>query len=404
MEIEAIKGLFDEHFARIDKLVNERLEAFETAPAVKSAGYVSPDGGTADKSVKSFADFLTAIQRNDTRRLNGVYKSGWQVLEGEGDDGLKSLNGSSGPSGGYAVPVEYETEIQKLAAQMGFIEDLAFKVNMNSETKMIPMLKQDGTPTSSGEGASGYFGGMYFSMTPEANTIEERSPQFEMMEVRARKLAGLTVSSNELRQDAPQIERELQMLFAEGLAAAKQYLFLVGNGAGKPLGMLNAANPSRLLHDRKASGDAIEIEDVTGLISKMVPSLAGNAIFLAHPYAVDYLMRISLTTNGDPAFQPATNTPEGSPLLGTLVGRKVYASEYLAVPGSAGDLALVAPRAYAVATRSGITIAGSEHAYFATDQYAWRVTTRIDGQPRVKGTIKLADGSASEVSPFVVLN
>jgi HK97 family phage major capsid protein len=75
----------------------------------------------------------------------------------------------------------------------------------------------------------------------------------------------------------------------------------------------------------------------------------------------------------------------------------------MSVPGTAGDLALVAPNAYAVGTRSGILIAGSEHAYFTSDQYAWRITTRIDGQPRIDSTVKLNDGSNNPVSAFVRL-
>lgn len=383
-----------------DAAINARLQAFEESPALKRAGFVSPDGGKADPEVNNFVDFLKAVQRRDTARLAAVYKTGWQVY---GGDAVKGLTEGSGPAGGYAVPVAYETEIQKIEATMAFFEPLAYPVRMQSEIHKVPMLQQTANPSSSGVGASGFFGGMYFTLDPEAGTIANRQPAFDMIGLEARKLAGLTVSSNELREDAPQVERELMTLFAEGLAAAKQYLFLHHNGVGGPLGALNAANPARLAHTRKASGNDIETEDITGMMSKMIPSLAGSAVWICHPYAIDDLMQLQLVVNGDPAFVPAT-APAGSPLLGTLVGKPVYADEYAAVLGTAGDLAYVAPRAYAVGTRSGLLISGSEHAYFTSDQYAWRVTTRIDGQPRLKGTVKLADGSNSEVSAFIVLN
>jgi HK97 family phage major capsid protein len=381
-----------------DAAINTRLKAFEEAPALKSSGFVTMDGGKADEAIKSFADFALAIQRNDRTRLTHVYKSIWTDMAG------KSLGEASGPSGGFAVPVEYETQISKLVALQSFVEALCFPVPMMAETKKIPMLKQTDNPTANGEGASGYFGGMYFNLEGEGAAIDEREPEFAMMELRARKGVGLTVASNELRDDAPTIEAELMMLFAEGVAAFKQYLFLLGNGTGKPLGMLNAANPARLLVNRKASGNNIEIADVAGLISKMIPSLAGNAVFACHPFAVEDLMQLSLVTNGDPAFIPASGQVEGSPMLGTLIGKPVYSSEHMALPGTAGDLALIAPRAYAVGNRRGMVIAGSEHYKFNTDQYTWRVTTRFDGQPRIDGTVKLADGSNSQVSAFCVLN
>lgn len=404
-QFKAYLGAVDERLAavetRINTSINDRLKAFEDSPALKSAGFVTMDGGTKDKEIKNFVDFLKAVQRRDDRRLGTIYGSRWTEY---GGDEVKALGEGSGPAGGYAVPIVYQTEIDKIAAMLAFFEALAYQVAMSSEVVKRPMLNQTDNPTSSGVGASGFYGGMYFTLDAENTTLTNRQPSFKLYTLQARKLTGLTTSSNELREDAPGVEKELMMIFAEGLAAAKQYLFLHHNGVGGPLGALSAANPSRLLHTRKSSGNDIEISDVTGLMSKMVPSLHGNAIFVCHPYAIDNLMQLSLVTNGDPAFSPASNAQPGSPLMGSLVGKPVYADEFMAVPGTAGDLAFVAPNAYAIGTRTGILIAGSEHAYFTSDQYAWRITTRIDGQPRIDSTIKLADGSNSEVSPSVVLS
>jgi len=399
--VDAIKGLLDTHFERISSMVNDRLKAFEDAPALKSAGFVSPDGGKADPEVKNFVDFLIACQRRDNKRLKSVYGTGWQDYSGEA---IKALSEGSGAAGGYAVPVTYDREISRIAALMAFFEDQAYKVTMAADQHKFPMLNQTDNPTTSGVGGSGFFGGMYFTMDAESATLTERAPNFKQGTLQARKLAGLTAISNELRADAPAVEQELLQIFAEGLAASKQFLYLHGTGVGMPLGALHAANPARLTATRKSSGNDIEINDITKLMSLMIPSLFGSAVFVAHPLALDNLMQLSLVTNGDPAFSPASNAAPGSPLIGSLVGKPVYADEYMSPPGTAGDLAFVAPKAYAVGQRSGILIAGSEHAYFTSDQYAWRVTTRIDGQPRVDGTIKLADGSNTATSAFVVLS
>lgn len=408
MEMTELKGLLDAQTAAFmaalddrDKAINDRLKAFEESPALKSAGWITPDGGSADPQIQNFADFLKAVQRRDDKRLQTVYKTGWQEY---GGGAIKALGEGTGAGGGYAVPTTYETEISRIAALMAFFEALAYPVRMAGDIHKVPMLNQTDNPTTSGVGGSGFFGGMYFTLDAEGGTIANRQPSFKLLTLEARKLSGLTVSSNELRTDAPQVEQELLQLFAEGLAAAKQYLFLHHNGVGGPLGALHSANPARLAHTRKSSGNDIEINDVTGLMSKMVPSLFGSAVFVCHPLALDNLMQLSLVTNGDPAFSPTSNAAPGSPLIGSLVGKPVYADEYMSPPGTAGDLAFVAPRAYAVGTRTGILVSGSEHAYFASDQYAWRVTTRIDGQPRIDSTIKLADGSNTAVSPFVVLN
>ncbi len=398
--IDALKGLLDGHFDRISTMVNDRLKAFEDAPALKSAGFVTPDGGAADPGVKNFVDYLVAVQRKDNKRLKTVYGTGWQEYS---ENAVKALSEGTGSAGGYAVPVEYERTISSIAALMAFFEPLAYQVPMGSDIHKAPMLNQTDNVTTSGVGSSGYYGGMYFSLSAEAATIAERSPTFKMLTLEARKLTGLTVSSNELRSDAPAIETELLQLFAQGLATSKQALFLHYGGVGGPLGALNTANPALMGVTRLAGTNDIDAADISGLLARMIPSLFGNAVFVCHPYALGNIMQLQLVTNGDPLFVPSANAQPGSPLLGSLAGKPLYADEFMALPGTAGDLALVAPNAYAVGTRSGILIAGSEHAYFTTDQYAWRVTTRIDGQPRIDSTIKLADGSNSPVSAFVRL-
>ena len=360
-----------------DEAINARLKAFEDAPALKSSGFVTQDGGKADPEIKNFVDYLKAVQRRDHQRLRTVYQTGWQEYSG---DAVKALGEASGPAGGFAVPVVYETEIQKIEATIAFFEALAFPVRMSSEIHKFTMLKQTSNPTTTGEGASGWFGGMYFNMEQEGSTIDNRQPTFEMMELRARKLAGLTVSSNELREDAPQVERELLMLFAEGLATAKQYLFLHHNGVGGPLGALNAANPARLLVTRKGSGNNIETADVAGLISKMIPSLMGNSVFVCHPFAVEDLMQLSLVTNGDPAFVPANGAP-GSPLLGTLIGKPVSANEFMATPGTAGVADIRVLRTSTAGTGGGTVNA---RAFDATDTSPYAGVCQTD--PTSRGT------------------
>ena len=411
IDMDALKTLFGEMLdtklavalEKNSEALNDRLKAIENSPALKTAGYISDGTHIGDKEVKSFGDFALCIRRGNAKRLRAHYKSTYADVDTDGE--FKALNEESGGTGGYTVPIEFEPQISKIAGQMAIIEPLAFPVPMSSVEKKIPMLKQTENATSSGVGSSGFFGGMYFTLSTEGAVIDEREPEFAMMTLHARKLAGLTIASNELREDSATIESELLGIFGEGMALAKDYLHLLGNGVGQPIGMLSAVNPARKIVGRVASGAVIEIADVTALMANMIPSLFGSGIFLCHPTAIQYLMTLQLVTNGDAAFVASANAPEGSPLIGRLINRPVYASEFMAVPSSSasGDLAFVAPRAYAVGTRRGILIAGSEHYRFNRDQYTWRITSRGDGQPRLDGTVKLHDGANTEVSAFVVL-
>lgn len=373
--------------------VEARLKVFEDAPALKSAGYISMDGGSADATIKSFADWLLAVKRNDVKRLTTVYGS---IKDAGTGVEIKDLSGASGASGGYLVPVEYEKELARVAALQAIVEPRARAIPMGSSTKMVPMLKQTANPSAL-PGSSAFFGGLTFSWNPEgADIVNDKSdPQFEMIEFIARKLTGMTVSSMELTEDAPTLESELVQLFGEGLASAKDYFHLRGDGVGKPLGILNS--PAKYLLARKASGNAVEIEDVGAMMARLIPSGMANAVWVAHPLIISDLIQLKI---GDtPVFQPDA---KGS-VAGTLLGRPLAFSEYVSAPGTTGDLALCDFRFYGVGTRRGITIASSEHARFTQDQLVWKITYRGDGQPLLSSTIKLADGANTEVSPFVVL-
>lgn len=409
MDLDALKAAMGELFSKQtealeakmqarDAAIEARLKAFEDAPALKSSGHISMDGGSADKHVKSFADWLLAVKRGDTKRLTTVYKSAWTVFQGDGPAmEVKDLSGGSGPAGGYLVPVEYEPELVRISAEAAIVEPRARKITMGGSTKMVPMLKQTANP-STADGGSAFFGGLVFYWNPEGADIsaDKTDPAWEMVELIARKLTGLTVSSNELIEDAPSLEAELKQLFGEGLAHAKDFFYLRGNGVGKPLGVLNA--PARYQLTRKASGNNVEMEDVSGLMARMLPGSMKSAVWVAHPLNLADIIQLKI---GDtPIFTPNAV----GPIAGTLLGRPIAFSEYVPAPGSAGDFGFYDFMCYAVGMRRGITIASSEHARFDEDQTTWRVTYRGDGQPLFDGTVKLADGSNTEVSPFVVLN
>jgi HK97 family phage major capsid protein len=377
------------------KSIDERLKAIEDSPAVKSAGYVSMDGGENDKHVKSFGDWLLAVKRRDTRRLERVYKSAWQDGGGEGAS-TKDLGEGSGASGGYLVPVEYEPMLEKIAVEAAIVEPRARQIRMSSATKLVPMLKQTSNPGAN-QGDSAFFGGVSFVWNAEGADIsnDKSDPVFDMVEFIARKLTGLTVASNEIVEDASSLETDLLRLFGEGLAHARDFFYLRGNGVGRPLGILNS--PARYTVSRKSSGNDIEIEDIGDMLSRLTPMSIRNAVWVANPLAIADI--ITLKIGDSPVWQPDARVEVG----GTLMGRPLLFSEYLPAVGSAGDLILCDFQYYGVATRRGIVIASSEHARFDTDQVTWRVTYRGDGKPLLDSTVKLADGSTTEVSPFVVL-
>jgi HK97 family phage major capsid protein len=95
---------------------------------------------------------------------------------------------------------------------------------------------------------------------------------------------------------------------------------------------------------------------------------------------------------------PLVDGPEG-----TLLGRPVYKSQHAAAFSSKGDILLIAPYWYRTITKAeAMEAATSMHLYFDAGATAYRVTFRVDGQPKISAPVAQAKGS-NTLSPFVQL-
>ena len=360
-----------------NEMMNRILSRFEGEPAVRSAGIVTQDGGTADKEVKSFADFLLAIRRKDEKRLSGVYKT--------------ALSGDSGVTGGYLVPEEFSDRLMQIAGEEAIVRPRAFRYPMTGRTAYLTALDQTFTP--SGEN-SAFLGGVSAAWTEEAGALTETEPTFENIELSVWKLGGYTLSSSEVRADsAIALDALLTRLFGQAIAYHEDYAFLRGNGVSKPLGALSAACAVSV---SRATASQLNLADTTTMLSKLPASSWKNAVWLMNQSVLPQLMTMDDGTN----IVWLPNAQESTPIR--LHGLPIIWTEKLPALGTAKDVALCDFSYYVVADRQPIAIASSEHFRFSNDQVAWRFTTRVGGQPWLKSTIVLNDGS-TQISPFVYL-
>jgi len=369
--------------------VEKLLKHAQDAPAIKSSGYISDDGGAKDKEVKSFGDFLMALRRGDVKRLTTVYKT---ETVNERDE-VKALGEASGTVGGYLVPDQFIPQLYQVAAEEAIVRSRAFIRPMMGRTATLPVLDQTTAPTA---GNTAFYGGLVAGWSEEAAAITEREPKFRSMQLTAWKLAGYTKADSELREDsAVALEQLLLRLFGGAIGWYEDYAFLRGNGVGKPLGVENAA--ASISVTRVAAGADFELADARTMLKRLVPSSHKRAVWVVHPFIIDSLLQLS-ATNTVIAWAP--DVTKGAPA--TLYGLPVLFSEKMAASGTAFDVALVDWSYYVIGDRRMLEIAFSEHAFFTNDQVAWRFTHRVDGQPWLNAAITLADAT-NTVSAYVYL-
>ena len=371
-----VKSLSD----TLDKLLNH----ITGNPALMGAGFVTQDGGTADKNIKSFADFLVSVKRGDFKRLGSVYKA------------TKDLSGEAGAQGGYILPVDYSTELQQLAYQGNVVLNRVQTIPTSVDSGRWPALDQYITPAA-GTGQVAEAAGVVATPVLAGQTLTKTEPSFEMIEWRLHKVGGYTEVDNELVDDSPQsIEALLKGLFAVAIGAKNERNILRGTGVGEPLGILSS---SALINVTPATNDVFSWPDVGAMYSRY-RGAGGTPIWLIHPSIWPDIMGMT-TPSGASAWSMNLQSANGA----NLNGFQILTSEHLPQANNSGCVMFLDLKAYIMWKRSDISIAYSEHAAFRDDQATWRFTQRVDGKPWLKQPLVLPDPQGSyTVSPFVNLN
>jgi HK97 family phage major capsid protein/HK97 family phage prohead protease len=361
--------------------VQQIMKLLDTEPAQRT-GYVTPDGGTADKDVKNFGDFVKAIGRRDHKRLAEVYGA------------RKALEENSGVTGGYLVPTQFVNQLTEYAAEMSIVKPRAFRVDMSAREAEIPAIDYANTVYSKGNTV--FTAGLVMEWTAERKKIPNTQPKFRQMQLEAHKMSGLVPVSNELLSDSGQaLEQLLVRLFGSAIAFAEDYAFLAGDGNGKPLGVLNA--PATITTGTALTAAAPEVSELSSMYSRLMIQSRRTAVWVVHQLLTDALMSINSSGTNVLTYLPDLR----GEIIPRLFGMAVIETEKLPTTFANGGLILADFQQYVVGNRQEIEIAMSEHAGFNEDETQWRCIARCDGQPYINGPVKIGSGANDTVSAFV---
>lgn len=347
-------------------------------PIVTKNGVVSPDGGSADKEVKNFADFTAAVLRNDAKRLGSVYE-------------VKAQYESDGKFGGYAVPPQFAGMIDGYAIEESIIRKGATVIPTTLAEYKAPRIDQTITP----DGSSAMLGGIKLYWTAERGNIQQTTLKMDMIDLKVNKMGAYVQISEELLADAQALSGLLIQKFGEAKGWFEDYAFLNGNGVGKPLGILNA--PATYSVTRNTASH-FKLEDAQNMIARLPSASRGRSVFVMHQSVMPDLMNLATSGNFVTFLRDLQGRPETR-----LLGVPVEYTEKIPVLGTAGDVLLLDRSAYYILNRKDTTIATSNEVAFLSDEVVMKVTSRLDGQPGLNDKITLADGSY-QVSPFVKLS
>lgn len=232
---------------------------------------------------------------------------------------MKAMNEGTGSAGGFIVPDEFASEVNRIVEDFGLIAKLATKYPMGSDTLNIPRLSASVTVSYPGENTAG----------------TASQPTLENVQLLAKTIVGITPMSNELLADSNvNLVDLLAQLFAEAIAGTMDVQGFTGTGApftgifgdaGVTVVTPSAGNSTFTLCSTP--------DNFRTLISQVKPwALSGSAFFMNR--AVWELVQVKKASTGGDYFASTVNpVVSGSGVAGmnapagSLWGYPVYLTD-----------------------------------------------------------------------------
>ena len=328
----------------------------------------------ARREFESFGEFMHAarFEPNDQRLQYGA-----------------AMDMSTGSAGGFAVPRQFRDELLMASADEALVRPRATVIPAGSPPDAgvdIPALEQGVSQN--------VYGGVEVDWIAEGGTKPLTDAKIRQVALTPYEVAGHLVITDKLLRNWGAAGPLIEKLFRGAIAGAEDYAFLFGNGSGKPLGALAAANAAKITPARKTN-NKIAWEDILKM-DEAFKSTGGEGVYIVSRKAMTEIKQIA---DGDGRFVWQASAREGAPA--TLNGRPCFQRDELPALGTLGDIALVDFSAYLIKDGSGPFVDASPHVHFTSNKTVIKAFWNVDGQPWLAGPMKTVGGDT--VSPFVVL-
>lgn len=308
------------------------------------------------------------------------------------------LHEGLGSEGGFLVQQDFATELLKRTYETGVIASRCRRIPIGANANSLKINGIDETSRVAGS----RWGGIQAYWEGEADKYTGKKPKFRKIELTLSKLTGLCYATDEMLQDAVALGSLLETGFAEEFGFQMDDGVIWGDGAGKPLGIMNG--PCLVTVNKEAGQVAktVVFENIVNMWARCWAKSRPNSVWLINQDVEPQLygMGIVVGTGGTPAYMPPGGI-SGQP-YGSLFGRPVIAVEQCQTLGTLGDIILGDFSEYLIIDKGAMETASSIHVRFEYGEQVFRFTYRADGQPIWNSALTPYKGS-NTLSPFVTL-
>ena len=269
--------------------------------------------------------------------------------------------------GGYLCPDTFESQLVTGLTAKNVIRSLAKVINTSSGQHKIPVVATRGTA----------------SWVEEEGPIPEGDDVFGQQYIGAHKVGTLIKVSEELLHDSAfDLEKYFIDEFSRRIGNKEEEAFLIGDGSGKPTGILSEGGAE--VGVTAASATAITADELIDLFYSLPAPYRANAVWVMNDATMKYIRKLKDTT-GQYLWQKAIHEGDHETLLGKPIFHSPFAPDVAAgsKPVLFGDFSY-----YWIGDRTGISFRRLNERYADTGQVGFLATKRVDGKLILPEAIK----------------
>jgi HK97 family phage major capsid protein len=376
----------------------ERVDAL----AAGTGRRTSPDGGTGGAGGAGGVRTVSAAVRVDPRtcgfRHLGDFAACVFAAAAQGDRGaegrLLAMGEGTGEDGGFLVPPEFREGIMKIVEG----EDSLLSRTDGSTTMRNSVVQ------NIDENAPWGTSGIQVYWEGEGQAAGATGAKPGQTTLRLNKLFARVDVTDELLEDAPQLDNYLRVKTPEVMTSVINLAIISGSGVGKPQGFMNSNALITVPKEISQPADSVFHHNIVHMWERMYAPCRARSVWLINQDVEGQFELMSFrdgTAFPVPIYLPVNGLSAGG--YSTLKGRPIIPVQGMQSLGDLGDIALVDLTMYRTITKTGgARVDTSIHLKFDTDETVYRFIFRLAGAPWWSKPIQPQFG-ANTLSAFVAL-
>ncbi len=315
------------------------------------------------------------------------------------NDAVLGSNEGTGADGGFAVQTDFASAIMESAVEESELLRRVDRYTVGASSNSAKWLRVDESDVS-----AAVFGGIQMYWASEGATVAATKPSFMEMKLDLEKMMGFAYVTEELLEDAPFMSGLIQRGFSLAADRLMTKAILTGDGAGKPLGILNSGALITVAKESGQTAGTLTGANINKMWHRHITRWRRNAVWVMHPDLEEQLPGLSIKSNDGSAEKFLWNPEDGLREIDyqRILGRPVLFEDFCSAVGTKGDIFLLDPFQYILLTKGTARMGWSVHVQWLTDQQCFRIVWRCNGAPKYNKPVTL-NNSSNTRSSFVTL-